>query len=423
MSFDIERFVTNPSKTELFTLTKPQLKQVVDKLEIDCEINAKKIELRTLVSDYFIEEDLIAEEQLSNTSNNEVEIKRLELEHRAREQERDHDCQLKLKELELREKELALQEREMQLQLQLKELEVSKAATPVSTESLPTIAPFDVSRQVRLVPPFQEQEVDKFFRHFEKVAANLHWPAEAKTMLLQSVLVGKAREAYSSLSVEQSSDYEIVKREILKAYELVPEAYRLKFREMKCKEGQTFLEFARQKEALFNRWCTSQQIDNSFEKLKQLILLEEFKSCVPINIKAYLEEQKVEELHRAATLSDDYKLTHQNFSSVSDRKDAVSSRPRGNFSSAHSDVSGRVPNQTREQEQTGQRRGMSLRPGPICAYCKRRGHLLSECWALEKKEKKKPNALLTTTDHPSSTVVPKTPDTFKPFISQGQGRT
>lgn len=38
----------------------------------------------------------------------------------------------------------------------------------------------------------------------------------------QSVLVGKAREAYSSLSVEQSSDYEIVKHEILRAYELVP---------------------------------------------------------------------------------------------------------------------------------------------------------------------------------------------------------
>ena len=217
-------------------------------------------------------------------------------------QERDHDCQLKLKEVELREKKLALKEREMQLQLQLKELEVSKAATPVSTESLPTIAPFDVSRQVRLVPPFQEQEVEQIFLHFEKVAANLHWSAEAKTMLLQSVLVGKAREAYSSLSVEQSSDYEIVKREILKAYELVPEAYLLKFWEMKCK-GETFLEFAHQKEALFNRWCTSQQIGNSFEKLTQLILLEEFKSCVPVNIKAYLEEQKVEELHRMTTKS------------------------------------------------------------------------------------------------------------------------
>ena len=162
MLFDIVRFVTNLSKTELFALTKPQLKQVVDKLVIECEINAKKIELRKLVLDYFIEEDLIIEEQLSDNSNNEIEIKRLELEHRAREQERDHDCQLKSKELKLREKELAIKEREMQLQLQLKELEASKAAISVSTKTPPAIAPFDVSRQVRLVPPFQEQDIDNF---------------------------------------------------------------------------------------------------------------------------------------------------------------------------------------------------------------------------------------------------------------------
>ena len=241
--------------------------------------------------------------------------------------------------------------------------------------------------------------------------------------------MGKAREAYSSLSVEQSSDYEIVKREILKAYELVPEAYCLKFREMKCREGQTFLEFARQKETLFNRWCSSQQIGNSFEKLKQLILLEEFKSCVSANIKAYLEEQKVEELHRATTLSGNYKLTHQSFSSASDRKDLVSSRPRGSFNSAHSDVSGRVSNQSREQEQTGQRRGMVSRSGPVCAYCKRKGHLLSECWALEKKEKNKHrlNSVMVMSvagnENPSSGSIKEPPkevhNVYKPFLSEG----
>ena len=48
-----------------------------------------------------------------------------------------------------------------------------------------------------------------------------------------------------------------------------------------------------------------------------------------------------------------------------------------------------------------------------------KGHLLSECWALEKKEKKKPNVLVTTTDHSAGELLPKTPDTFKQFISQG----
>ena len=416
MSFDIERFVTHLSKTELYALTKPQLRQVIGKLEIHCEISAKKIELRQLLLDHFVEEDLIPEEQLSDSGNSDVEIKRLELELRAREQERDHECQLKLKELELKEKELAVREREMQLQLKLKELEVQKAAPPASTEPPPPAA-FDVSRQVRLVPPFQEQEVDKFFLHFKKVAANLHWPNEARTMLLQSVLVGKAREVYSSLSVEQSADYEVVKREILKAYELVPEAYRQRFQEMKCKEGQTYMEFARQKEALFNRWCTSQQIDHSFEKLKQLVLLEEFKSCVPVNIKTYLEEQKVVELHRAATLADDYKLTHLTLSSVS-----VPPRAKGSFNSAHSD------NQSREQEQLGQKRGMVLRSGPTCAYCKRKGHLISECWALEKKEnsKQKVNSVMVMNaagENPSSGInkssFKEIQNVYKPFMSEG----
>ena len=105
MSFDIDKFVAQPTKAKLCVLTKPQLKQVADKLGIESETNARKMELRQSVLDYFVDEDLISEEQLSDSNNKEVEIKHLELEHRAREQERDHKCQLKLKELELKEKE------------------------------------------------------------------------------------------------------------------------------------------------------------------------------------------------------------------------------------------------------------------------------------------------------------------------------
>ena len=70
---------------------------------------------------------------------------------------------------------------------------------------------FDVTKHIRLVPPFQEKEVDKYFLHFEKVAENLNWPKEHWTLLLQSVLIGKAREIYTQLGVEQSHHYETVK--------------------------------------------------------------------------------------------------------------------------------------------------------------------------------------------------------------------
>ena len=118
---------------------------------------------------------------------------------------------------------------------------------------------FDPARNIRLVPPFQEKEVDKYFAHFEKVADSLNWPKESWVLLLQSVLVGKAQEFHGSLSVEQSSKYEHVKEAILKAYEPVPEAYRQKFiNYLKC-DSETHVEFAREKENLFNRWCHSKK--------------------------------------------------------------------------------------------------------------------------------------------------------------------
>ena len=107
------------------------------------------------------------------------------------------------------------------IQLRLKELEIPTSSTLKS----PSESQFDIRKQIRFVPPFQEKEVDKYFLHFEKVATSLEWPKDVWTLLLQSILVGKARKVYSSMSVEQSGWYELVKSIILKAYELVPEVY------------------------------------------------------------------------------------------------------------------------------------------------------------------------------------------------------
>ena len=195
----------------------------------------KKAELKRLILDYLVKEDMIPDDELDSASS-EVEIRRLELEHNAREQEKQRECQLKLKELELREKEIAakkeldlkerelamkkeleLKEKEIDMQLKLKKLELKSRDTPVTKEaSSSSVAKesFDFIRHVKLVAPFQEHEIDKFFLHFEKVAANLRWPSEIQAMLLQSVLIGKAREVYSALSVEQSSDYSLMKRAV-----------------------------------------------------------------------------------------------------------------------------------------------------------------------------------------------------------------
>ena len=133
-----------------------------------------------------------------------------------------------LRELELKaeqEKALLAAEIEAKKEAAAREHELKMASLGKQSPS-DKASVFDPARNIKLVPPFQEKEVDKYFAHFEKVADSLNWPKESWVLLLQSVLVGKAQEIYGSLSVEQSSNYEHVKEAILKAYELVPEAYR-----------------------------------------------------------------------------------------------------------------------------------------------------------------------------------------------------
>ena len=193
---------------------------------------------------------------------------------------------------------------------------------------------FDVTKHIRLVPPFQEKEVDKYFLHFEKVAENLNWPKEHWTLLLQSVSIGKACEIYTQLAVEQSHHYETVKELILKGYELVPEAYRQKFRNCKKDSNQTHVEFARNKEQLFDRWCCSKKIDKNYDKLRQLMLVEEFKRCIQSDVKTFSDEKQVETLEEAARLVDDYYLTHK-VSFIAKPK-PTSSHPQNKFMSGNS---------------------------------------------------------------------------------------
>ena len=241
-----------------------------------------------------MDEEIVSDEDYEPATD--IELKKLEL----RERERERESQMRIKELEIRERELSIQ-------LKAKELEVARTVTSEASRR----EKFDMSKHIRFVPPFQDTEVDKYFLHFEKIASSLEWPKEVWTLLLQSVLLGKAREAYSALSVDQSSDYDVVKAAILKAYELVPEAYRQQFCGCRKEESQTYVEFARTKENLLDRWCTATEVNTEFIKLRQLMLLEEFKSCLPSEIKTHLDERRAEDLRQAAIWADDYALTHK----------------------------------------------------------------------------------------------------------------
>ena len=326
----------------------------------------------------------------------EREERRLEREEaqRAREAEKAlQDAQLaaqlseaeKARELRLAELKEARELRELELKAEAdkeaaaREHELKMAGLGIHTPKDKSSA-FDPARNIRLVPPFQEKEVDKYFAHFEKVADSLNWPKESWVLLLQSVLVGKAQEIYGSLSVEQSSNYEHVKEAILKAYELVPEAYRQKFRNYLKYDSKTHVEFAREKENLFNRWCHSKEIGQDFKKLKQMVLLEEFKDKVRPDIRSHLDEQKVEELEKAAIMADDYALTHKMSS-----KSGNPQQKRYHGSGNRENISRNMDDRKRQGKST-ENVGLVSKVEPLkpisCGHCGKPGHIITNCWKL-----------------------------------------
>ena len=266
----VEEEILDPSALSSILITQTDLQ--LRELEIQRQIQLEKLKL----------------EQEERKLDREERIRVLQLEREDRMQREKLEMEERIQKEKL---EQAEKEKERQYNLRMKELEMQDK---VKTKPLDLGTHFDVTKHIRLFPPFQEKAVDKYFLHFEKNAENLKWPKGHWTLLLQSVVIGKAREVYTQLSLEQSSDYDKVKKLILKAYELVPEAYRQKFRNCRKENDQTHVEFARTKEKLFDRWCSLKEIGSDYPKLRRLMLVEEFKRCINSDVKSFLDEKEVE---------------------------------------------------------------------------------------------------------------------------------
>ena len=65
--------------------------------------------------------------------------------------------------------------------------------------------------------------------------------------------VVKRKKVYALLPAEEYLDFDEVKAAVLRAQELVPEAYRQKFHRLRKQGYQTYVEFARAKETVFDR--------------------------------------------------------------------------------------------------------------------------------------------------------------------------
>lgn len=158
--------------------------------------------------------------------------------------------------------------------------------------SRPSDQDFDIVRNLHLVPKFNEKDPETFFSLFERVAEVRNWPESARALMLQCLFTGRAQEAYVSLNAEDSKNYTLVKKAVLRAFEMVPDAYRKRFCTWRKGDKQTYLEFASDLAKHFDRWCAALGV-NGYEGLRELIVLEQLKNTLPEHISNYISDQKV----------------------------------------------------------------------------------------------------------------------------------
>ena len=129
---------------------------------------------------------------------------------------------------------------------------------PLPPPSNPAGSEANLSSMIRFLPKFNERDPDVFFELFEHIAENRRWGNVERTLLLQAVITGRAQDAFIALKADERGNYEVVKGAILKAFELVPEAYRQRFRYWKKGEREAHTELARELNSLFTRWCAAE---------------------------------------------------------------------------------------------------------------------------------------------------------------------
>ena len=231
---------------------------------------------------------------------------------------------------------------------------------------------FRVVDAARMIPKFDPSDLENYLLSFERICAVNNWRKDHWSAILQTQLTGKALKVFAELSERDCSDYDVLKKALLVAYELCPEVYRKRFRSFTKLTHDTYADFAFKLHNVFKRWLEGVKAYDDIEALRQTMLLEQFFHILPDDLKLWLTDQKPKTVSEAAHLADQYVALHKSVSSVP-MKQTASTAP---LESSDSKVCAVFNRQFRKPQ--GFSRRQTFR-NVTCFRCHKRGHIISQC--------------------------------------------
>ncbi|GFO04005.1 retroviral-like aspartic protease 1 [Plakobranchus ocellatus] len=147
-------------------------------------------------------------------------------------------------------------------------------------------------------------DLDIWLTRFERFAESNGWSREKWSSSLCALLTGRALDCYGRLSAEQAKDYDKVKEALMKKYDLKEVGYRRRLSTCKLAEGESPDMFIVRIVAYLDRWIELSKTDKSYEKLKDLIVRQQFMDAYPKDLATSLREKDLPTLERVAKEAD-----------------------------------------------------------------------------------------------------------------------
>ena len=81
-SFDVDTLVADPKLTGLTTLKRSELVALANHYELEVHSGIRKADVRKLVRDYLLNENMISDKEINKNGESAIELKKMELRER-----------------------------------------------------------------------------------------------------------------------------------------------------------------------------------------------------------------------------------------------------------------------------------------------------------------------------------------------------
>lgn len=312
-------------------------------------------------------------------------------------------------EMGLRKNELEAAQREREFELHKIKLEhqnalelakaTSAASSPVHLTAVSSETTgsnkYRIDILTKMVPRFDPNDVDLFFTSFERTLLLNKIPVDQWSVVLNAIVFGKAQRVLSSLSLDDLQTYDLVKGTLLSAFEVCADVFRKRFRTVSKGYNDSFAEYAFKIKESFDRWLFKSNVTD-FEALQQLMLLERFNQSFSEDseLSMWMLNKGPTKLSEAALLADEF-IAMRRANKGNFRKSDYAPHSRSNYSNRSQSKENQKDSQKPVMQNCFDRPDKSFKTNVFkappaatikCAYCKKPGHNISECYALKRKK-------------------------------------